>query len=86
MTGLPLTIELTPAQLEAIAERVDALLADRQAPADDRYLNAEQAAAYLACSTGRIYDLIQLQKLTPLRDGRRVLFRRVDLDACLSSE
>jgi excisionase family DNA binding protein len=49
------------------------------------WLNAEQAAEHLACSRGRIYDLVQLGKLTPRRDGRRVLFQREDLDGCLES-
>lgn len=50
-------------------------------PAADGWLNAEQAAEHLACGTDRIYDLIQLRKIEPQRDGRRLLFRRSDLDA-----
>jgi excisionase family DNA binding protein len=77
-----LTITLTPQQLDAIADRVAALLADRQPP-DRRYLTAEQAADYIATSRERIYDLVETGKLTPRRDGRRLLFRRADLDRYL---
>jgi excisionase family DNA binding protein len=78
-------LELTDEQLAQIAERVARLLAGRQA-ADDGYLNVEQAATYLACPKGRIYDLVQLRRLRPVRDGRRVLFRRSDLDAYLEGQ
>lgn len=47
------------------------------------YLNVKDAAAYLACPKSRIYDLVQLGKVTPHRDGKRLLFRPSDLDACL---
>jgi excisionase family DNA binding protein len=47
----------------------------------DGWLNAEQAAEYLACSRDRLYDLVQIRKLEAQRDGRRLLFRRSDLDA-----
>jgi excisionase family DNA binding protein len=79
MTGLPLTLELTDSQLDAIAERV----AERLRPAPQHstpWLDTKGAAAYLACTPARIHDLVQLQKLTPRRDGRRLLFNRNDLD------
>lgn len=82
---IELRVALTDDQLERIAEHVAALLAERHAPANDGYLNADQAAEYLACSRGRLYDLVQLKKLDPVRDGRRLLFRRADLDAALDS-
>jgi excisionase family DNA binding protein len=47
---------------------------------DHGYLNVEDAAAYLACPKSRIYDLVQLRKLSPERDGKRLLFTRGDLD------
>jgi excisionase family DNA binding protein len=39
----------------------------------------------LACSRGHLYDLVQLGKLKPRRDGRRLLFRRGDLAAYLEA-
>ena len=51
----------------------------------DPWLNAKQASEHLACTTGRIYDLVQLDKLKHANDGRRLLFRRSDLDAYLEA-
>ncbi len=77
-----LTIELSDEQLAQLAALVAPLLADRApAPAASAWLDTAGAAAHLACSPGRIHDLVQLGKLTPRRDGRRLLFRRDDLDA-----
>lgn len=67
---------------DALAPRLQARFAKRDQP---DWLNAEQAAEHLACSRGRLYDLVQLGKLEPRRDGRRLLFRRGDLDAYLEA-
>jgi len=83
---IELRLQLTDEQLEQIAERVAGLLADRSAPAADGYLSTEAAAEYLCCPRGRIHDLVQLGKLEPLRDGRRLLFRRADLDGYLEAQ
>jgi excisionase family DNA binding protein len=79
--------------LDEIDDETLGVLADRLAPlltahlnareGVSPWLNAEDAACYLACSRDRLYDLVQLRKLAPSRDGRRLLFRRVDLDAYL---
>lgn len=72
---------------DLLAERVAQRLADHlPAPAETTpgYLDVKGAASYLACPTSRIYDLVQLDHLTPLRDGRRLLFRPADLDAYLT--
>ena len=52
-------------------------------PGSSPWLSAEDAARHLACSRGRLYDLVQLGKLQPRRDGRRLLFKLADLDAYL---
>lgn len=80
-----LLAELDDQALEALADKLAPLLADRlsQDPAASPWLNAEEAAHYLACSRDRLYDLVQIRKLQPRRDGRRLLFRRSDLDAYL---
>src|SRR5579862_842466 len=82
MKSLTLTIELTREQLEAIAERVAELLT-RQPVAAPEWLNTTEAAQHLACKPARIHDLVQLGHLEPRRDGRRLLFRRRDLDGYL---
>ncbi len=76
-----LALALPPALVEQIAERAAAIVAERQPPAASPWLNTQGAAEYLATGTDRIHDLVQLHKLHPRRDGRRLLFRRDDLDA-----
>lgn len=75
-----LVIELSDADKQDIAERVAALVA-----APSPWLNSQQAAEYLACSTQRIHDLVSLGVVRSSRDGRRLLFRREWLDAALSN-
>jgi excisionase family DNA binding protein len=77
-----LAITLTDEQVNEIAARAAELLADRQ-PATSPWLDTKGAADHIAASPGRIHDLVQLGHLTPRRDGRRLLFRRQDLDAYL---
>ncbi len=84
MHALPLPDEL----LDALADRLAERLADRlAAPAASTtaYLDVDQAAAYLACQPHRIYDLKASGRLRHFRDGRRLLFRREDLDAVLEA-
>jgi excisionase family DNA binding protein len=76
------TLDLPAEVLEQIAQRAAAIVAEREAPATP-WLDTKGAAAHLCCGTDRIHDLVQLGKLTPRRDGRRLLFRPADLDAYL---
>jgi excisionase family DNA binding protein len=78
-----LLAELDDEALAVFADRLAPLLASRLNGRDEGWLNAEGAARYLACSRGRLYDLVQLGKLKPRWDGRRLLFRRADLDRYL---
>jgi excisionase family DNA binding protein len=78
-----LIAELDDETLAILADRLAPLIASRLNNRDDPWLNAADAARYLACSRGRLYDLTQLGKLEPRRDGRRLLFRRADLDKYL---
>jgi excisionase family DNA binding protein len=73
--------------LDALAERLAPRLVDRLAQRNGAptWLDAAGAAEYMATSRERVYDLVQLRKLEPRRDGRRLLFRRADLDAYLGS-
>jgi excisionase family DNA binding protein len=78
---------LDDSALDALAELLAPRLASRlNAPASPGpWLDATGAAEYLATSRDRVYDLVQLRKLSPTRDGRRLLFRRDDLDAYLAA-
>ncbi len=80
-----LLAELDDAALNQLADALAPRIAARMCGADDyeRWLNSTQAAEHLGCTRGRIHDLVQLGRLKPRRDGRRLLFRTADLDACL---
>jgi excisionase family DNA binding protein len=82
MSVEPLRFELTLSaeQLDALADLVAERLAVSQSPADDGWLDSAQAAAYLGCTRDRLHDLVARRALSPGRDGRRLLFRRSDLD------
>jgi excisionase family DNA binding protein len=74
--GVKLEIELTDAQLEAIAQRAAELVADRQ---DDGFMNVDQAAEFLACNPDRIYALKSAGRIPFHKDGSRLLFDRDEL-------
>lgn len=83
MTELSLT--LPPEILEAIAERVAELLADRVAtPAPvSPFMTVAEAAEYLRCKRQRVDDLLSSGRLTRHKDGSRTLVSRAELDAYL---
>jgi excisionase family DNA binding protein len=74
---------------DRIAQRVtERLAADAVDAADaaEPWLSAKQAAEHLACPTSRIHDLVAQHKLHPARDGRRLAFKRSDLDNYMESK
>ena len=83
----PLTTALTmavPSELvEVIAERVAEMLAERQPQTAPELLTVDEAAEFLRCRRQRLYDLVSQDRLPHLKDGARLLFRRVDLLAYL---
>ena len=89
MTGPPtepLALAVPGELVEAVAQRVAALLADRLDPngnGPDPWLDVQAAARYLACEPHRVYDLAASGRLRCAKDGRRSLFRREWLDAAL---
>ena len=68
-----------------LLERIPTLALAARSASEKRavWLNSDQAAEHLGCPRSRIHDLVQLGKLEPRRDGRRLLFRREELDAYL---
>jgi excisionase family DNA binding protein len=83
-TGAPVhaLLELDLAQLAAqlaplVAARIDA----NASP----WLTAAEAAAYLRCPISRVRRLTMTGDLPTHRDGRRVLYRRDELDAFVAS-
>jgi excisionase family DNA binding protein len=75
---------LSPEAADRFAERIADELAARLAPPTAPYLSVDQAAEYLACGKRRIYDLVEREAITYYRDGKRLLFRRADLDSYVS--
>ena len=81
-----LAIELPNALVDQVAERVAAILADRE-PADlaDGYLDVNGAAEFLACNPPRIYALVSAKRIPVHRDGSRLLFDRTELRAYVAA-
>jgi excisionase family DNA binding protein len=82
--GSSLSLGVPPELLEAIATRVADQLAEHLPEPPTPYLKIEEAAEYLACPVSRIRDLKDQGRLRHYRDGRRLLFRREDLDGALT--
>jgi excisionase family DNA binding protein len=78
--SIRLELVLTAEQFDALAAAVVERLALAEPQADDGWLNTRQAAEHLACSPDRLHDLAARGALAHGRDGRRLLFRRSDLD------
>lgn len=84
------TLSMPDAVLDAIAQRVAAMLADEQHTpprAPDPWIGVDEAARYLACKRSRVYSEVARAKdprhpnpIPHERDGQRLLFRRGDLD------
>jgi excisionase family DNA binding protein len=85
--GVALRLDAPPALINAIAAAVADELERRggSTTPSSPWLTVDEAAAYLRCAPQRIYDLVSERKIAPARDGRRLLFRREQLDALVDS-
>lgn len=81
-----LVTEIGPDALNVLAERLAPFLEGRLAGEPDRPMNVTEAAEHLRCAPKRIYDLVSQHRITPIRDGSRLLFRRSALDAYLDGK
>jgi len=83
-----LALEVPDALVEAVAQRVADLLAERlpMQRGPEPWLDVDAAAVYLACRPHRVYDIVAEGRLRCAKDGRRSLFRREWLDAYLLGE
>src|SRR5215204_6167514 len=81
----PLNIELPNGIIESIAERVAALLAEREstAPANGWLRGAEAIARYIDSPKSRVYALASCHppRIPVHKDGSALIARRPDLDA-----
>jgi excisionase family DNA binding protein len=78
-----LVLRAPPELVDAVADRVLELMGERGLLEPDSWLTVQEAAEYMRCAPQRIYDLVRAGKLLPCRDGRKLLFRRSDLDRYL---
>jgi len=78
--GSPLSLAVPPELVDAVAERVADLLADRRVPEPEPWIGVEQAAEHLACPRSRIYALASAGRIPHRKDGSRLLFQRSELD------
>jgi excisionase family DNA binding protein len=89
-TAHELTLFLSDELLEALAERVAALMRDATdtAPAESPWLDFEAARAYLRFSRDQLYKLTAARAIPfrKKRDGHGLLFHRDELDQWLERE
>jgi len=78
--GSALSLAVPEALVEAVAQRVADLLAERSAPEPEPWIGVEQAAEHLACPRSRVYALSSAGRIPHRKDGSRLLFRRSELD------
>nr|MBA2763801.1 helix-turn-helix domain-containing protein [Thermoleophilaceae bacterium] len=52
---------------------------------DDGYMDVDEAAAFLACTPGRLYALKSANRIPHRKDGSRLLFRRDELHAWIEA-
>jgi excisionase family DNA binding protein len=83
---MDIIVTLSDEQVRAIAEQAAAIMREQQTSSAPTWLNTSDAAGYIAAKPGRVHDLVQLGRLTPRRDGRRLLFRRDELDTYLEGQ
>jgi excisionase family DNA binding protein len=88
MSAGAVELEISDALLQALAEHLARLLADtfELSNVPEPWIGVEQAAEHLACPTSRIYELVSQHRLTPRRDGRRLLFKRSHLDNAIEQD
>ncbi len=74
------SFDIPDAQLDALVDLVAARLGTPEAEA---WMDVGDAAKHLACSPRRIYTLVSQGRIPHGRDGKRLLFRKSELDAWL---
>ena len=77
-----LTVAFPDVLVDVLADAVVERLSATKTPFEDTWMNAEEAARHIGgAPVSRVHDLVQQGKLQPYRDGRRLLFKRSELDA-----
>ena len=85
-----MAILLTDDQIELIARRAAEIDTERTGPSIDPttspYLTIPEAADHLRCKRQRIDDLLSAGRLTRIKEGRRTLVLRTEIDAHLRTK
>ncbi|MCA9310607.1 MAG: helix-turn-helix domain-containing protein [Phycisphaerales bacterium] len=87
--SIQVDVQLSPAQLEAIARRAAEIVAAASAQQSDPrspYLTIAEAAEFLRTRRQRVDDLLSERLLTRVKDGGRTLIARAELEAYLRGE
>jgi excisionase family DNA binding protein len=77
------TLAFTDESLSALLEQVASLVLERLPKAEppSPYLTTLEAAEFLRCSRQRIHDHLSAGRLTRLKEGRRTLVWRGEVEA-----
>ena len=82
LNGVPVPVEVDDQALVAIAAALPTT--DPEAAAQESpYMTIREASEYLRCSRQRVDDLLSQRRLTRVKDGRRTLISRAELEAHL---
>lgn len=52
----------------------------------ESYINSEKAAEHLCCNVNRIHALVEADRIPHHRDGRRLLFKRSELEEYIDAD
>jgi excisionase family DNA binding protein len=86
-TPLTIALELGPEQVEALAQRVAEIVAERHRPPDPPdLLSVEEVAEILRSSKKRVYRMTSDGRLQKVKDGGRVLVPRSEVERHLGGE
>lgn len=86
--AVTITVDLPVEAMGALADEIAAKLAEQamatmRTPSTSPYMTIPEAADYLRCSRQRIDDLLSSRRLTRVKEGRRTLVLRAEINACL---
>jgi excisionase family DNA binding protein len=78
-------VELPEELVEAMAQRAAELVLEQAPEEPDEWLTTQGAADYLKCGRRRIFNLVSEGRIPVHREGARLLFKRSELDAWITS-
>jgi len=78
-------VDVSESLIEVIAARAAQLVEHNREAEVAPWVDVEGIAKHLNCSTHRIYRRVTAGELPHRRDGKRLLFRKSEVDAALGS-